>query len=156
MGPLIPIPENGCDRAKRVSCGTDILFDANSLSLFDDLVWLNDTIPTGWAFAALPREDLATDEELLFDCMTPEVEKISISFRVFPEYDSENDDVEKSSEPEGINEVLVNTVYHLMLNIEKDMSVNEVAFELGFSSVSSFSRAFYNEFNIRPSGLRIK
>ena len=88
--------------------------------------------------------------------MTPEVEKISISFRVFPEYDSENDDVEKSSEPEGINEVLVNTVYHLMLNIEKDMSVNEVAFELGFSSVSSSSRAFYNEFNIRPSGLRIK
>lgn len=88
--------------------------------------------------------------------MTPEVEKISISFRVFPEYDSENDDVEKSSEPEGINEVLVNTVYHLMLNIEKDMSVNEVAFELGFSSVSSFSRAFFNEFNIIPSGLRIK
>lgn len=88
--------------------------------------------------------------------MTPEVEKISISFRVFPEYDSENDDVEKSSEPEGIDEVLVNTVYHLMLNIEKDMSVNEVAFELGFSSVSSFSRAFFNEFNIRPSGLRIK
>ena len=38
MGPLIPIPENGFDRAKRVPFDTDILFDANSLSLFDDLV----------------------------------------------------------------------------------------------------------------------
>ena len=84
------------------------------------------------------------------------MEKISISFRVFPEYDSENDDVEKSSEPEGINEVLVNTVYHLLLDFEKNLSINEIAFQLGFSSVSSFSRAFYNEFNIRPSGLRIK
>ena len=48
------------------------------------------------------------------------------------------------------------SAYHMLLDLEKDMSVNEVAFELGFSSVSSFSRAFFNEFNIRPSGLRIK
>ena len=44
---------------------------------------------------------------------------------------------------------------NLLLDIGKNLTINEIAFQLGFSSVSSFSRAFYNEFKKRPSGYRI-
>ena len=44
---------------------------------------------------------------------------------------------------------------NLLLDFEKNLSINEIAFQLGFSSVSSFSRAFYNEFKKRPTGFRI-
>ncbi len=44
---------------------------------------------------------------------------------------------------------------NLLLDMEKDMSVSEIAFQLGFSSVSSFSRAFYNEYGKRPSEYRL-
>lgn len=49
----------------------------------------------------------------------------------------------------------LNRAYNMLLDIDKNISVNETAFELGFSSVSSFSRAFYNEFKIRPSELKL-
>lgn len=45
--------------------------------------------------------------------------------------------------------------YNLLLNLDKKKNVNETAFDLGFASVASFSRAFYNEFHIRPSELKI-
>ena len=44
---------------------------------------------------------------------------------------------------------------NLLLDFEKKLSINEISFQLGFSSVSSFSRAFYNEFKKRPTGFRI-
>lgn len=45
--------------------------------------------------------------------------------------------------------------YSMLLDFDKNISVNETAYELGFSSVASFSRAFFNEFKIRPSELKL-
>lgn len=50
----------------------------------------------------------------------------------------------------------INMAYSMLLNLENKMSVKEVAFTLNFNTTSSFSRAFYNEFNIRPSDINLK
>ena len=34
---------------------------------------------------------------------------------------------------------------------QDDVSIKELAYEAGYSTVQAFSRAFYNEFSIRPS-----
>lgn len=51
--------------------------------------------------------------------------------------------------------VKLQNAYNHLLDVEKNLNVNEVAFESGFASVASFSRAFYNEFKIRPSELKL-
>lgn len=50
----------------------------------------------------------------------------------------------------------INKAYSMLLDLENKMSVKEVAYALNFNTTSSFSRAFYNEFKIRPSDINIK
>ncbi len=50
----------------------------------------------------------------------------------------------------------LNKAYSMLLNLEEKKSVKEIAYNLGFNSVANFSRAFYNQFSIRPSDINLK
>ncbi|MEZ7868014.1 MAG: helix-turn-helix domain-containing protein [Paludibacteraceae bacterium] len=50
----------------------------------------------------------------------------------------------------------LNEAYSLLLDTGNKMTVKEITFSLGFSSITSFSRSFYNEFKIRPSDINVK
>ena len=50
----------------------------------------------------------------------------------------------------------LNEAYSKLLDIGNKMTVKEITFSLGFSSITSFSRSFYNEFKIRPSDINVK
>lgn len=45
----------------------------------------------------------------------------------------------------------LNQAYMLLVDFENRKTVKEITFTLGFTSISSFSRAFFQEFRIRPS-----
>ncbi len=50
----------------------------------------------------------------------------------------------------------LNEAYSKLLDIGNKMTVKEITFALGFNSIASFSRSFYNEFKIRPSDINVK
>lgn len=50
----------------------------------------------------------------------------------------------------------LNEAYSRLLDTGNKWTVKEIAFSLGFNSITSFSRSFYNEFKIRPSDINLK
>lgn len=50
----------------------------------------------------------------------------------------------------------LNKAYNLLLDKNNQISIKEIAYRFGYSSVANFSRAFFNEFKIRPSDIQQK
>ncbi len=50
----------------------------------------------------------------------------------------------------------LNEAYSMLLDTADKKSIKEITFSLGFTSIASFSRSFYNEFKIRPSDINLK
>lgn len=50
----------------------------------------------------------------------------------------------------------LNKAYSMILDMNYNKNVKAIAHELGFNSVQSFSRAFFSEFSIRPSDVKMR